>query len=141
MPQEINHDITVDPNGKASVSTRDVTLGGPGAALPDAFVLQPGDKVTFTSNRSDTVIRYPSQPPPPPLNGRPPVYQPGSPFSNLGADTDHPVAGVKKLTVVTSCTISNPFHFLCGRLLATGFSEWGAQTGHAAGGNTPSPDD
>jgi hypothetical protein len=131
--QHINYDIFVDKNGVAIVQARDMLTGGP---VQNTFELQPGDIVTFTSNRVNSAIQFTV---PPPLQ----THQVTDPFNELSVNTPHRVAGLgKKFTVKNACSFSNAFHFECGRLKENGaFGAWGAVEGRAPGGDMPGPND
>ena len=134
---QIIHDIFVNrARGVARVLTRNLSTGGP---VLDGFVLNPGDQVTFTSNESDTAIRYLTAPPSHP--GKPAVHQKGSPLKELAPDVVHKLNGTL-FTVKTRCTFDDAFHFECGHIDGTGtFLLWGAVTGHPQGGDSPGPND
>jgi hypothetical protein len=131
MPVHLNLHILVDPNGKANVFNQTIS-GGP---VPTTQ-LQPGDKVTFTSNDVSSEIRFKN-------GGRlPPNAQSGSPFPDqLAAGKRHKVSIGTAFTVRTVCDFNNHFVFDCGHEVSGRFSEWGHLDGDTPGGNMPGPND
>ena len=135
VPVHLNHHIFVDDNGKATVTNQ--TISGPEIEITQ---LNPGDKVTFTSNDPTSQTRYNVFDGPPPAK-----TQKGSPFGDLPAGTIHKVVtGVveaRVFTVTTKCDDNNHFTFECGRPVNGRFSVWGTPAGVPTGGNTPGPND
>jgi hypothetical protein len=130
MPVHLNFHLWVDRNGKATVTTQTIS-GGP---VPTTK-LQPGDKVTFTSNDEFAEIRFKlfgSDPPP--------KTKKGSAFPNqLPEGQRHRVVTGREFTVETACDFDNHFVVECGHDVNGDFSEWGAPTGRPRGMNMPGP--
>ena len=136
MAVHLNFHILVDQNGKAKVLPQTVS----GGTAPTTQ-LQPGDKVTFTSDDPTTEIRFKTA-----QDSLPPNARAGSPFPDqLAAGKRHNVAtGVsagKVFTVRTACDFSNHFVFECGHEVSGRFSEWGTLEGDIPGGGVPGPND
>ena len=135
VPVHLNHHISVDSNGKATVTNQGIS--SPGVPITQ---LQNGDKVTFTSDDPTTVIRYKQF-----SSALPSKTQSGTPFAALPPGTPHNVAtgvmAATQFTVTQPCDFSSHFIFECGRMINNVFSEWGAPTGVTPGGSTPGPND
>ena len=131
MPQHLNHHIHVDANG-AKTATNQFSGGD-----QTNIQLQPGDTVTFTSNRPDTEILYKE------FTGTPPPKtQSGSPFrSVLRPGTRHKVSNATIFTVETACNFDSHFICDCGHNLNGVFSVWSTLGNDQAGVSTPGPND
>jgi selenocysteine-specific translation elongation factor len=135
MPVHMNLHIFVDRNGKAKVTSQVIS----GGTVPTNR-LDPGDKVTFTSNDKTTEIRFMND-----QDSLPPRGRAGSPFgAQLRPKKTHNVAdGALKgtvFTVRTACNVDNPFVFECGHEVGGDFSPWGTLEGDTPGGGVPTPD-
>jgi len=136
VPVHLNHDIYVK-GGQITVTNQ--TISG-GNSQPTKR-LQPGDKVTFTSNDDATVIYYEKYSGPPPAN-----TQKESPFGNqLPAGTKYKVAdGVKKgkvFTIKKACSFDRRFNFACGEMIRGKFSGGTRRSVGTGGAATPGPND
>jgi hypothetical protein len=126
--QHLNHHIAVAADG-----TTKVTNTFSGGTNPTNIQLQPGDKVTFTSDNPDTEILYKE------FDPLPPKTQSGSPFEpDLKAGDRHKVSLATEFTVHRPCDFNAHFVFACGRDMGGVFSAW-SSTGKP-GGSTPGPD-
>jgi len=132
VPVHLNFHVHVDRNGKATVTTQTIS----GGTVPTTR-LEPGDKVTFTSNLQSSEIRFKvfrTAPPPP--------AQEGSPFGDdLPAGKRYTVSDGKVFTVKKTCDTDHRFLFECGHDVSGDFSEWGAPTGVTPGGGVPGPNE
>src|ERR671935_129234 len=97
MPINLNHHILVDETGKARVIS-EATSGGEVVVIER---LEPGDTVTFTSNKANAEIRYKQHKGAPPEN-----TQEGSPFgAALPPGTPHKISDGKVFTVENACQV------------------------------------
>ncbi len=121
MPVHLNHHILVDSAGNATVISQTIE----GDEVPTKK-LKRGDRVTFTSNRPDSEIRYKDK----------------SPFpGQLAVGKRYKVSNRKSFQVEDPCDDSSPLVFECGHAVDRAFVSWGARRGRLKGGNTPGPDD
>src|SRR5262249_15516159 len=103
--------ITIDANGNATVTHQVNAATG-------------GDTLTFTSNRDDTVIRFPT----------------ASPFLANGGPKigQNFLVGKKQgpFTIEKFPAAGKSFHFECGKKVGSKFVPWGG-----GGGDAPGPKD